>query len=234
MKKENLTLKRTHLEDAQRVEKERSAHLVELEKLMKFNASDEELKITIDKLEECCRQISIIGECHWGMLISPTFVHRLVKSGFFENTQHTVTSQTDSSSLAQFANNLILSIPNMTVEQKNKINTIASDYYENLQELEQERLAINEEITVFFAQPGEQKKEDLQKVLQMVSTLELLRSNLSKEAAKWEDYSGYMMDLLTIRQRAQFYLDAEFQHKSVMQLKAMWDSLRTANKGNTQ
>lgn len=40
------------------------------------------------------------------------------------------------------------------------------------------------------------------------------------------------MWILTPRQQAKFYLEAEFQHKSVQQLKLMWDAMKSSLTNN--
>jgi len=232
LKFENTNLKRSHLSAAERIDKERQSLLTKLEEALKSQLPDDQIVVILDAMDNLCKEISIIGECHWSMLISPNTVTHLAKSGFFGNqpgAPSIVEQVSDTHGIAQFANKVIEMVQ-LSQEQKEKLTTLVDRYYKQLQIWKEEREQINAEILEYFGKRQQDTQGDIQKLVHMVSTLELLRKNLSAEAASWETVSGEITDMLTIRQRAQFYLDVEWQHKSVMQLKSMWDSLTSVVK----
>jgi len=234
LKRENNNLKQNHLQFAQMIEKERQSLLTDLEHKFHNGASDDELEEVLTKLDECCTKVILVGECHWKMLVSPSTAHHLAKSGFFPNDQSriesVVESPSDTSSVATFAFQMLQGTPDITEEQRRKVNQLVTDYYSKLHEWHQEREHINAEINDYFTQQKLGNTGDFQKVVQLVGTLELLRNNFLQESTSWEAITTTITEVLTVRQKATFYLNVEFQHKAVMQLKSLWESLNSVVK----
>eukprot|EP01114_Cavostelium_apophysatum_P015970 TRINITY_DN4465_c0_g1_i1.p1 TRINITY_DN4465_c0_g1~~TRINITY_DN4465_c0_g1_i1.p1 ORF type:complete len:383 (+),score=70.02 TRINITY_DN4465_c0_g1_i1:95-1243(+) len=228
---ENRSLKKNHLESAQQIDAKRNAIMVELEIQVQENAPDEKLLETMNRLDECCRQVIEIGECHWGMLISPNFVHHLVQNGFFEEkAKRTQDFISDSKGINYYLKRLKATVKDLTPEQIILLDQIVDEYTSSLQAIQTERATIDSQIRELFGDTMQKGKRDMRKIIEMVSELELLRKNLKEESDLWELTTSKFGQIVTIRQRARFYLDVEYQHKSVDQLKIMWDSVRKLSK----
>lgn len=138
-------------------------------------------------------------------------------------------------SLRQYINRVMEYVPDITSEQKTKMNQMVEEYYSlSLKPLQvqiiiptntqDEREQICKDIDEYFASSSGEAR-DITKAVQAIGTLELLRSNLSKEAANWQTYVAKTLTLLKPRQQASLYLKVEIRHRSIMQLKSMWDTL---------
>jgi len=98
-----------------------------------------------------------------------------------------------------------------------------------------EREQLNKELTQFFANNSHTTVEpdsnsNIPQILQAMSTLEMLRKNLSEEVRLCEiSMFNIVGRTLTVKQQAQFHLEVSFQHRSVMNLKEMWNAFRNAS-----
>jgi len=231
LQRENEDLKRAHQLESAQIEKDRLLVLDQLEICYKNNSPDSDLLPLLAKLHEYCKQISSIGECHAHLLLSPTVVSHLAKNGFFESPEAEVAMESDTWGLANLRKRLFEFVPSITDDQKIQLQATVTQHYQELDELRLERLQLNADISSFFSEnPNFQAKAesptDMPKMIQTMSTLEYLRQNLSDEIAKCESAIASCVAILTPRQRAQFYLELETQHKSVLQLKTLWDAMK--------
>jgi fructosamine-3-kinase len=68
-------------------------------------------------------------------------------------------------------------------------------------------------------------------LIQSVSTLELLRKNVSEEVDTTEAALEAILRVLTVRQKAHFLLHVEFWYANVLKLKSMWDAFAKRSLG---
>lgn len=121
----------------------------------------------------------------------------------------------------------------LTEEQKAKIWHIAELYRTESAKIIAERENLLQDLSKYFDQNGvaydiskAKHITDMTKMLQAMSTLEYLRKNFSEEIQTAEIRSTEMVDILTPKQEAQFYLKSEMQYSTVIALKEMWDAIR--------
>lgn len=227
LKKENESLRKSHFQDSEKIQKDRMEVLKQLEALVQRGATDEEILPYVNTLSGYCKQISSIGECHANLLLNPSVVCHLAKSGFFENANVPSVCASNEGTITCFGNKVLKFVKTLTEEQKDKIKKIVTSAEKELEPIKIEREHLNQEITAYFSQQNPtivaKKEGDMSMLIQAMSTLEYLRKNVTAEMNKCSATFGQIMSQLTPRQRAQFYLDVEFQHNSVIQLKSMWD-----------
>jgi len=232
LKTENDNLRTNHKKSSEELDQARQKKLLELAAKLQNGASDDEIREFIRDLRGICRQISGLAECHARMLISPTFVQQLIKAGFFQSST-TITPNTDHQPIDQFAQQLIDSTEGLTEEQKTKIWQYAEEYRTESGRILAERENLLQDLSKYFDQNGvsydlskAKHITDMTKMLQAMSVLEYLRKNFSEEIHAAEVHSTRMVDVLTPRQEAQFYLRSEMQYSTVTALKEMWDAIR--------
>jgi len=95
------------------------------------------------------------------------------------------------------------------------------------------KLLIKKKINEYFSQKQKKAKVELHNTIQIVSSLQMLRMNYSKESMSWEMATSQILNSLTIRQKALFFLEAEYLHKSVIQLKSIWLAVMAVTSGST-
>lgn len=155
-----------------------------LDELIRKGASDEELLTVLVRLKECCKRISLVGEWQGQMLITPGVVSQLVKTGFFEKT---FTTEEASDTVNQFVSKVFATVPSLTPAQRASINKLTEDHFGSVGPIKAEREELNKELTKFFLDSNSvqsKKENDMPKLLQIMSTLEYLRKNLSEEVCK--------------------------------------------------
>lgn len=231
LKTENDNLRANHKKSSEQLDQTRQKKLLELAAKLQNGASDDEIRNFIRELRDICRQISGLAECHARMLISPTFVQQLVKAGFFQNS--TTITATDHQPINEFAQQVIDATADLTEEQKTKIWQIAELYRTESGRILAERENLLQDLSKYFDHNGvaydlskARHITDMTKMLSAMSTLEYLRKNFSEEIQTAELRSTEMVDVLTPRQEAQFYLKSEVQYSTVVALKEMWDAIR--------
>jgi len=227
--KENEALRSENRDVSEKVEKERSVLMDKLAFLMKNNASDEELVSVLNQLKEICKQINAIGECHFHLALSPSLVTHLVKGGFFQETKGNITPTLEGEgSVASFAHKVIASIDNLMEPQKAAILQALNDCEKKLELLCSERDQLNRDMNSLFhntnSLPGVFIKREPADVVQMMSSLEYLRTLVGKEIQLSDQFFKQIMMILTPRQQAQLYLQLEYQHSSIIQLKSLWEA----------
>jgi len=228
LRQENASLRKTHQIDSTKIEKERLDTLAKLDELVRNNAPEEQLIPCLSIVKANCRKISSLGLCHLNMWLSPSVVHQLVKNGFFDSKAPPTLNTC--STVSDYAKRIIALVPSLTEEQNQEIMTIVESHQGEFDSIKTEREELNQEIAQFFTSspPEGFKKEstDLPRLISIMSTLEYLRKNLTEENEKIHAASCRLIHVLTPRQQAQFFLEVEFQHRSVMQLKSLWDTMK--------
>jgi len=139
LKEENYKLRKTHAQDSEQVEKDREKLLKELDQLMKGNPSDEEIRPYILRLRDCCQKISVVGECHANLLISPTVVQQLVKNGFFETPFFVGDDNIEPHGIKAFADKVILYVQSLTEDQKQRIKSHVDEFNQRMETVKAER-----------------------------------------------------------------------------------------------
>lgn len=181
-------------------------------------------------MDQCCKRISILGEQQSQMLINPTLVSQLVKAGFFEGKDEAVMSLERQASIDVFYQKMLDNIHDLTSEQKEKMLIVVEKYHQGMKILIAEKEQLNKEIIEHFKQATE-TKQDMANLIQTVSTLELLRKNVTEEVKRTEKALEDMLDCLTVRQKTHFLLNVEFWYSSVLKLKTMWDAIAKKSLG---
>ena len=224
LKQENATLRKEQHKESEEVEKKRLLLLQELDRRYKNNATDEELTEIMKQLNECCKKITLIGESHAQMLINPTVITELVKAGFFEGRSDAVLALERQASVRTFKKRIEEHIKGLTIQQIERMNKAVDDYEDDMKILGGEKEHLNNEIVDYFKKTSEQQGTDMAKLVNMVGTLEHFRKNVHEEVKRTELALEQLLEQLSPRQIAQFQLDVEFWHNSVIQLKMMWDA----------
>jgi len=228
LKQENASLKKNHQVEGSKLERDRMTLLSELDELIRNNAPEEMLVVVLHKIRENCKKISSLGRCHVNLLLNPTIVYQLAKNGFFDGQSSAVAIENSRGTLTGFAKKIFSIVTTLSMEQKQRMNSFVEQYSQEYNSLLEERKQLNQEVSTFFSvNPAAFKKEnDLPRVVTIMSSIELLRKNFGQEVSKLDEVVSKIMSVLSPKQTAQFYLEAEFQHKSVVQLKNLWDAMR--------
>jgi len=208
---------------------DRTQVLQKLTELLEKNASEEEFLPWLSKLKDICKKVGTLGECHFHLLMSPSIMGQLAKNGFFKT--ETGAGEIDGS-MRNFINNLFSAVSTLTEEQKVKLEKIIEDHEAQLGDLRSEREELNQEISSYFSgvnQLAEAKKNhDLPKLLQIMSSLEYVRKNISEETCKFEDTLDKIYTVLSARQAAEFHVRVAMWHTTIVQLKKLWDTFTAA------
>jgi len=222
---ENTALKRSRITSSSRLETKRQAILSRIESSLVQNDTSQ-LGQLMEAFDSICGQISQLGTSHLQDLISPTTVSQLVSSGFFKNAYR---SELESShgGIAEVAKKIITYAPNLTPEERSRIEEVVRAHYASLQDILNERKGINGELEASFQEKvmKTQGAPNVQNIISMTASLDLLRKNLEAEAMAWEKTIHSLLGVLTVEQRAHFILKSEYRHASVQQLKYLWAAL---------
>jgi len=208
---------------------DRSSVVKKLSELIETNATDDEIVPWLAKLKDICKKIGTLGECHFHLLISPSIMGQLAKSGFFQTQSGASEIE---GSMRNFVNNLFSAVTSLTEDQKQRLEKIIEEHEILLSDLRSEREELNEEISSYFSgvnQLAEAKKNhDLPKLLQIMSSLEYVRKNMSEETCKFEETLDKIYSVLTPRQCAEFQVKVAMWHTTIVQLKKLWDTFTSA------
>jgi len=228
LRHENQELQKEHKNDADKICNERQEIIKKLQTLLDSGASDLEFVPYLDQLKTLCKKVSILGECHFNLLISPSAMSLLAQRGFFDIAQPAETDGT----MRNFINNLFSAVSSLTEEQKDKLTHVIELHEHQLAELKAEREELNQEISTYFSGVNQlleaKRKHDLPKLLQIMSTLEYVRKNLGEETARFEETLENIYTILTPRQSAEFHVKVEIWHSTIVQLKRLWDTFASS------
>jgi len=234
LKQENQRLKTPAVAtNLDQLETERTSLLVKLNELFKSYPQNETILLPVlEQLKANCKKLNSIGACHVRCLPGSTVVSQLVKSGFFVGAQSKIGYESEVAGIGHFANKIMETI-SLSEEQKIFIKQQVVQHYSKLNDLGEQRDGLNKVIinsldstSVFpIVNP---KQKDIPHLLQSLSTLELLRQNVSEEAKKSEETMESIVNILTATQQAQFFLQVEFQHQSILQLKKIWEAIKSS------
>ncbi|KAL6069038.1 hypothetical protein QOT17_007764 [Balamuthia mandrillaris] len=235
-KGESIARSQENIKSSSQLETERAGVLARLDMLVRSHAPDEELVPVLAELRGICKQISALGQCHINMLLSPNAAVQLAKVGFFAGQVSQVDMPTKEENITSFVHKILTEIYSVTEHQKRTIAKAIEHHYQALDELMEERQQLNNELHGHFARHTQavmkgqhlnaHSKQDQRTLLDTVVTMQYLRDNMKQEAEVYEDTTLKILLCLTPRQQAQFYLNVEFTHQSVRQLKKMWDSMK--------
>eukprot|EP01119_Soliformovum_irregulare_P007742 TRINITY_DN2021_c0_g1_i1.p1 TRINITY_DN2021_c0_g1~~TRINITY_DN2021_c0_g1_i1.p1 ORF type:complete len:395 (-),score=82.30 TRINITY_DN2021_c0_g1_i1:233-1417(-) len=209
------------LEDQSQYETRRRGSLDELECALRESSSDEVIKGILEKLKSG-RQNGPMSGSHWSLMIAPSAVQQITSIGFFNE----ITGKTkidEVNGIGMFASNILLRVSSIVPEQKGEITTIVKKYYQDMATIRSERDQLNRDITSFFPSID---PANAGKTIEQISMLELLRFNLAAEEQLWAITIDAVMNTLSIRQQAQFFLETEFHYKNILHLKTIYESLR--------
>jgi len=232
LSQENNLLKQKHRREAYEIEQLRQVYLRDLDTQIRRipPASDLEIVEVLNKLKDCCNRIHGVGQCHLEMLLTMDVAKQLSTVGFFGTEKAKVELAEYPESMATFARKLITEVHTLNMEQKRRIEGFLEDHYAGLERIRLAREELNGELANFMSTsmhlPPEQ---NMPTMIGSLATLEYLRENMKAEAAQYELTMDRMMDALTPRQQAQFYLRVEFQHRAVIQLKDVWEAIKNAS-----
>ncbi|PRP82967.1 hypothetical protein PROFUN_09918 [Planoprotostelium fungivorum] len=221
--KQQQTLDKEHAEAAEELEAKRVAVLARLDPLYRSGAPDHVLLPIIEECEGLCNQVIGAAECHLQMLISPSVANHLLKSGDFFKQDTRV--DLDGDSITVFAAKVKQHMHgDLNKQQEARIDELVIQCIERMKNVKLERENLNMDIALYFKDLSDayksDNKNDVPKLLQAMSTLELLRRNmLDENKIALDAMSTIVQRTLTIRQRAKFHLEVEYMHRSVQQLK---------------
>jgi hypothetical protein len=163
----------------------RMALLAQLEKLMATDASDEEVAAVVQKLNNICRKISDLGDCHFNLMMRPSVVQQLTKSGFFKPDEAAGIQTQSETYIQNFVKKLTSSIRNITPEQQSIIDANMKIFTEKIEVIRSEREQLHQDLITQFE--GKQtvetmrKQQDMAKFLHMMATIEYLRKSVNEE-----------------------------------------------------
>eukprot|EP01088_Endostelium_zonatum_P011878 TRINITY_DN26032_c0_g1_i2.p1 TRINITY_DN26032_c0_g1~~TRINITY_DN26032_c0_g1_i2.p1 ORF type:complete len:575 (-),score=132.28 TRINITY_DN26032_c0_g1_i2:108-1832(-) len=238
LKRENSILRRKQLDDANYIERERVTLISELEKIMS-SGSDEELAVVVNKIKPYCHRIHQLAQEILSRFLNSDVVNMLAKSGYFNSDFGKVEDASSSASLNYVVRSIViplLSSHQLTDQQRMTMIEGLDKYYVRLAEIKEERQDLFLELlSTFGDNPFIGTKTEgnapsgMKNVLKATALLECFRNNLAKESSACYDcLQDVIVNPLTPRQLGTFFLKIEFLHKSVQQLKGMWEALRAA------
>eukprot|EP01117_Protostelium_nocturnum_P012495 TRINITY_DN4606_c0_g1_i1.p1 TRINITY_DN4606_c0_g1~~TRINITY_DN4606_c0_g1_i1.p1 ORF type:complete len:465 (-),score=186.88 TRINITY_DN4606_c0_g1_i1:41-1435(-) len=225
------------VEEMSKHEKERLAVLKKLDDLYRSGASDQQLMEVITEAENICRKIVGCAECHYKFLISPSFVSYLNKSGFFGPEGDIVRAEPLNPQGAPDSIRIFVTRTKEIVgselsnEQIEKMDALADKYFVDMEIVKAEKEHLNRDISLYFDSTGRngESNADISKVLQAVSTLEILRRTMQDESKLALTTMNTIVCLLKPRQRAKFHLQVDYTHRAVEQLKKLWEAMKNGN-----
>lgn len=227
---ENSKLKHDRVVDSNRLEGQRRELIKELITLTSKGASDSCLEPILIQLENLNQVISKLGTNHLEELISPTTVGSLVTSGFFKDRVPIVTTP-NQGGMKDLIEKLRHFVTDLTPQQNGMIEQILKHHSIEIERWKQQRLKINEEIEgkLITKRKGDKfnplQPVVLQDLMKLSNTLEQLRQTLDGEAKSWENAVQKILELLNVQQRCTFFLQCEYMHASLQQLKYLWASI---------
>jgi len=224
LRMENVQLSKSQVDTAAQVEKERVALLEELKEMYERNADDSELLPSLNRILPYCCQIHELAQDILARFITRDAAKYLVGAGFFATEKAQVENPNRIEGLATMAKSIFAEIAEVTTEQKQRILHIVKGYYEQLSVIGEERRVLSDELSSLCSPNNE--VEDVQASLQLMATIECLRRNMRAEADLAISTLQTMVTSLKPRQMSQFLLRVQFVHKSVQQLKNIWESVQ--------
>jgi len=139
LKEENELLKAKHSHDAVKVRAER-LHLVGLlEEKLNANAPDGELMVILEQIRTRCHAIKQLSQQILCQYMSPDAATYLANVGFFNDESIEVDKPSKAESLYSFATKLYDDVPDLTEDQKQRINAHVEKFYMDLKNLLEER-----------------------------------------------------------------------------------------------
>lgn len=181
------------------------AILAEMDRLVRENATDDQLACCITKLKQCCNKIINIGEAHYNLLISTSVVRQLVKAGFFEAPVG-FDEEEDPDGIAAFSKKMLTFVTSLTPSQKEHIQNAVERNYQTLEALKEDRKILNQQTSQLFPANGKPPSES-QGVVNQVTALELIRTQLKKEKEQWYAALTDMFSVLSVRQQGSCNMD---------------------------
>jgi len=220
------------LNSAKKVEEERKNLVVKLTTMLNNpKVTDNELEPIITRIGELCDQISKIGLCQLKQLITPSTISYLSSVGFFQQLSAQVEEEKYPGSVKDFCDKIHISVPNLSQNQLSSMVQEAIKHYEKLEILRHERNILAAELEdTAFKTSVRTTEESLRGIIESTAKLELLRNNLEQESSMWETTLDVIFDVLTPRQKGEFYVSADFKHRSVEQLKVFYEHIKKTDK----
>lgn len=132
----------------------------------------------------------------------------------------------------QLSTKMLETVPSISENQKRTLEAVVKRYYSKLNALRVDRDNLNKDLSNFISsqsQTGTPAPMNLNMpmILQAMTTLELTRKNISEEAQLSEGAIDDLMNVLTPRQQAEFYIEVDDERRKIGQLKKVWDSIRS-------
>jgi hypothetical protein len=122
--------------------------------MVENGAPEEAIGALALEIKKYCMQISIVGECYVHLLLNPTIVTRLVKSGYFDQAKATHAAEykdplfhhEEQGSLTDLGKKVLQNIPNLTVEQQANINRFMTEYETKMDAIKEDRTLLHHKI----------------------------------------------------------------------------------------
>jgi len=86
LKAENETLRNKNHKQAEQYKRTHDVLLLQMDQMIKRNATDEELRPILKSFFEMCAGVVKLSGCHFNLMLNPSMVHQLTKTGFFSDT----------------------------------------------------------------------------------------------------------------------------------------------------
>jgi hypothetical protein len=164
--------------------------LGQLEKLMASNASDEEIAVVVQKLNELCRKISDLGNCHFNLMMRPSIINQLTKSGFFGQEEAAGIQTQAETYIQNVVKKLVTTLHTITPDQRSQIDTTMKNFLEKIEVIQAEREQLYQDLVTQFdgnqtTAEAMRKQHDISKFLQMMATVEYLRKSVNEEVREY-------------------------------------------------